>query len=465
MTTYKFALMAKMNQKCNIAVKTTAGMSDRFIATEIEMQGTVVGPIKACVQVDTLGRDCYLYGEGLFMYKGGVYIPPLSMCDDVASISRCGIDSIKTNAIINAKIESKKLEFGPTKCFQIHVGKNVKDCCSLKVHEAEMTRKESEVYLGDTICSKNEKNIQNKTNQGVGAISQMFSMLNQISLGHYHFDIALIMRDAMLVSKLVSSSEVWYNVLKKEYESLEKVDEMFLRRLLDVPTSTPLESLYIEGGGIPIRFIIKTRRMMYWWHLVHIGPSEVLKKFYIVQKLNRSKDDWVCQLEKDKKELNLEWSDEKVKSFYKEQFRNIVKSRIETNAGKHLEGIRLSHSKTENLKFVGFKPSEYLLSKNLTVEEIKTLFRLRSRMVEVKENFKNAHKDNLWCRLCQLFKENQQHLLECPVIRVNLKGVINFQELDINMIFGTISNQEKLAKNYQIIFQKRKDLLEEAESE
>ena len=101
----KFALMAKMNKKCNIAVKTPAGISDRFIANEIEMQGTVVGPLKACVQVDTLGRDCYLYGEGLFMYKGGVYLPPLSMCDDVASISHCGVESIKTNAIINAKIE------------------------------------------------------------------------------------------------------------------------------------------------------------------------------------------------------------------------------------------------------------------------------------------------------------------------------------------------------------------------
>ena len=43
------------------------------------------------------------------------------------------------------------------------------------------------------------------------------------------------------------------------------------------------------------------RRMMYWWHLVHIDQSEVLHKFYVVQKLNRSKDYWVCQLEKDKK--------------------------------------------------------------------------------------------------------------------------------------------------------------------
>ena len=458
----KFALLAKMNKKCNIAVKTPAGISDRFIATEIEMQGTVVGPLKACVQVDTLGRESYMYGEGLFIYKGGVYLPPLSMCDDVASISLCGVESIKTNAIINAKIESKKLEFGPTKCFNIHVGKKTEDCCSLKVHNLDMIRKDSEVYLGDVICSSgtNHKNISNKTNQGVGAVSQIFSMLHQVSLGHYYFDISLIMRDAILASKLVSSSEVWYNVTQKEYESLEKVDEMFYRRLFDVPISTPKESLYIEGGKVPIRFVIQMRRMMYWWHLVHIDQSEVLRKFYLVQKMNASKGDWVLQLEKDKKDLNLDWIEEKVKSYSKEQFRNLVKTRIEINAGKHLEGIRLSHSKTENIKFVGFKPAAYLLSKNLTIAEVKTLFKLRTRMIDVKVNFGNSHKENMWCRLCQLFCESQQHLLECPVIRANLKGIINFQELDINMIFGKVQNQEKFTKSYHTILQKRKDLLE-----
>ena len=52
------------------------------------------------------------------------------------------------------------------------------------------------------------------------------------------------------------------------------------------------------------------------------------------------------------------------KAIKKEQFRNLVKNRIESNAGKHLEGIRLSHYKTENITFVGFKPAEYLLSTN-----------------------------------------------------------------------------------------------------
>ena len=127
---------------------------------------------------------------------------------------------------------------------------------------------------------------------------------------------------------------------------------------------------------------------------------------------------------------------------------------------KHLEGIRLSHSKTENIKFVGFKPAQYLLSKNLTIAEVKTLFKLRTRMVEVEDNFRNSHTENMWCRLCHLFTENQQHLLECPVIRVNLKDIITFQELDIKMIFGKICNQEKFVKSYHTILQKRNDLVE-----
>jgi hypothetical protein len=153
------------------------------------MQGMVAGSLKACVQVDTLGRDCCTYSEELFLYKKCVNIPPMSMCDDVASISICGIDSIKNNAIINAKIESKKLEFGPRKCYNIHIGENSRTCCNLKVHSSMMNKKDHEVYLGEVVekssSGKNDKNIANKVK--VWAVSQIFSSLNEISLGHYHY--------------------------------------------------------------------------------------------------------------------------------------------------------------------------------------------------------------------------------------------------------------------------------------
>jgi hypothetical protein len=42
---------------------------------------------------------------------------------------------------------------------------------------------------------------------------------------------------------------VWYYVLKKEYETLETVDEMFYRRLLDVPIFT-LRTVSILKEGV-----------------------------------------------------------------------------------------------------------------------------------------------------------------------------------------------------------------------
>ena len=153
------------------------------------------------------------------MYKNCVYNPPLGMCDDIASISLCGIDSLKTNAIINAKIESKMMEFGASKCYNIHVGKKEERCCELKVHDSVMKKKDSEVYLGDVVCSsgRNDKNIAFRVNQGVGTVSQKMSTLSQVSLGHFFYDIAITFRDATLVSKLVTSSEVWYGISKQEY--------------------------------------------------------------------------------------------------------------------------------------------------------------------------------------------------------------------------------------------------------
>ena len=131
-------------------------------------------------------------------------------------------------------------------------------------------------------------------------------MLNQISLGYYFYEMALLFRDTNLVGKLVSSSEVWYNISKSEYQKLQAIDEMFLRRLFDVPVTTPKESLYLEGGKMPVKFIIKSRRLMYWWHIVRLEKNELLYKVYMGQKLNPNKDDWICQLEQDKKDLNLD---------------------------------------------------------------------------------------------------------------------------------------------------------------
>ena len=75
-----------------------------------------------------------------------------------------------------------------------------------------------------------------------------------------------------------------------------------------------------------------------------------------------------------------------------------------------------------------------------------------SREISVQPN-------NMWCKLCLLFTETQQHLLECPFLRIRTKNLIDFKEADYPMIFENLKNQEKIAKNYKILIEARKDLM------
>ena len=68
-------------------------------------------------------------------------------------------------------------------------------------------------------------------------------------------------------------------------------------------------------------------------------------------------------------------------------------------------------------------------------------------MIDVKDNFKSTNRNNMWCKTCQLFIETQQHLIDCPEIRIKTKPIMKHNELNYNMISGPIEQQEKLAKN------------------
>ena len=54
----KFALIAKMDEKAKVVVKTPCGPTEKFELSKLVMQGRVFGPIKSTIQIDTLGRDC-----------------------------------------------------------------------------------------------------------------------------------------------------------------------------------------------------------------------------------------------------------------------------------------------------------------------------------------------------------------------------------------------------------------------
>ena len=165
----KFVLVANSNKSCQIAVKTPWGsVSPRIEFKNIEMQGGVLTPLKCSVQMDSIGADClesFEHSEMLYKYKGFVKIPPLGFVDDVLTTTKCSLNSIKMNALMQSKVQCKRLELSETKCFKMHDGKDTLICPNLEVNGKEMKTTDKEKYLGDLLSSsgKMDDNVDIKT--------------------------------------------------------------------------------------------------------------------------------------------------------------------------------------------------------------------------------------------------------------------------------------------------------------
>ena len=161
----------------------------------------------------------------------------------------------------------------------------------------------------------------------MGAISDIFAILNQVTMGYQYIEIGLILREAVLMSKILLSAESWHRVTQYQIEKLEEMDNIFLRKLFNCHSKTAIEFLVSESGTIPIRFQISGRRLLYWKHILSVDKSELLYRVYLAQKLSPVRGDWITLLEKDKDQFGINLSDEDVKIISKQKFKSYIKQK------------------------------------------------------------------------------------------------------------------------------------------
>ena len=459
-TNDKFSLISLMNNKCNVKVKTPVGDSENFELSQFEMQGTVTAPLKCAVQIDTLGRYCYTFGTGLYLYRDACNIPPLGMIDDIAGIAKCNNESIILNSIVNAKIETKKLQFNLKKCVNMHIGSEYKNCQQLKVHDTKMKNVENQMYLGDVISNSgnNNENIKNRVKKGFSAISQIKTILKNVGFGSFEIPTGLLMRDSIFVSKVLLNSEVWNSLTKYQVDQLEIIDRRLLRQILGAHSKTSIEWLYIETGKFNIKSLIQIRRLMYLWHILNRNKSELIRRIYEAQKMNNNSGDWIKLVESDKKELEIAMEDEEIQGLSKETFKNYVKSKVKINQLKQLNNMKKTHSKSEYLNCSELELAKYLEDPSFNTKQKQLLFKLRSRTLDVKANFRGQNSD-IMCISCGLFPETQSHLLQCPQLVSRLKYLCDktskLNEMDI---YGNTEKQKIIVNIYSDLLEVRENL-------
>ena len=99
------------------------------------------------------------------------------------------------------------------------------------------------------------------------------------------------------------------------------------------------------------------------------------------------------------------------------------------------------HEKGRHIKYIELKIQNYLVSQEISTQEAKMLFQIRSEMIDTKENYKHKYikKSNdtqtnleaLLCPLCRLHVDNAETILQCSELPKNNQN-IKFQDFFSN---------------------------------
>ena len=392
-TNDKLPILFQENQTAKVAIKTQEGISKRIDIKNIVMQGTVWGSLFCTTSMEKLGKYFYENKELLYTYKNEVEVPPLCMVDDILGVQKCK-DAKNINKAINTFIEMKKLRFSSKKCNRIHVGKTKQVCQDLEIHEMKMRNSEKEKYLGDYIHSsgKIKATLEDRTNKGWGIVSEIKAILNEVPLGKYKVEIGLLLRQAMLINGVLYNSEVWHSILVNDLLPIEKIDEALLRFILDAHAKAPIETLYLESGAIPIRFIIANRRINYLQTLLKRDDKELTKKILKAQLKNTSEGDFAQLVKSDFEQIKLPFDLKVMENTGMQTFKSLIKSKVKEAAFNYLNMKLENHSKVKDIKYSKLETQKYLTSQLFTNKETSLLFGLRTKTARTfKANFSNLY--------------------------------------------------------------------------
>ena len=154
---------------------------------------------------------------------------------------------------------------------------------------------------------------------------------------------------------------------------------------------------------------------------------------------NPNKQDWINQVNADLIFLDIALSAQDIEKLTKEQFRKLVQDRIDVKALEYLNCLKAKYSKVLHIQHHSLQLQPYFLPENVKdVQLSKFLFQARSRMLDLRGNFKQKYKMNDWnCELGCNKVDTQEHLLICEKLAdsaVSSLQVANYDDLFSNQL-------------------------------
>ena len=279
-------------------------------------------------RINTIGKDIItFYGPSLEL-RATVFI------DD---ITRTGNTRTANNSIYDCKLlEEKKMTFnnsnGKTEYVVI---KGTKKKLSRDgmitegVKRGEIERNTKHKTLGMWIDEKGTFGIniikrKEKLSHMIETIKAIASTKN---MGILAMEARFKLSESIILPSILYNVEVIHNLQKKEIDELEKMQAQVLKRILEVPDSTPYYGILMETGWWTMKARIEYKKMMLYHNIENSHEERIIKKILNIQKEERREGTWYSEV---KKSINMYKIQIDVKAVNKSVWKKTIKNKSQT---------------------------------------------------------------------------------------------------------------------------------------
>ena len=272
-------ILRKLNETCNITVKTPVGMTDEFTMSSIVQQGSVSGGALCVSSTAEISEEDL--GKGYQI--GTAILKALAFVDDIATLNKNHRDTYQSHERVKWFSDKKRLLLNALKCLLLCINIGKKDVTPrLMIGDTALKVVDSASYLGDVFNSAgtNEDLIIDRVKKGKACTVNAMSLCAEITMVVYTISTLMLLYRSGFLSVVTYNSQAWSNLSAKNINDLEVVQVNYLKRMLQTPRSTSNAITFLETGTLPIENEINIKQLTFLHHVLSLTKTDPVRITY-----------------------------------------------------------------------------------------------------------------------------------------------------------------------------------------
>ena len=401
-------MIYNLNKNTTAKVKTPLGETSAFNIKEIVKQGTVYGPLLCCAssaKINELGEDL------IVKYGNDVEIGMPVFMDDInatggADDARKGVRKLRVMEV------EKKTTFGLKKTVILVIGKGKKEDINEEVQSGKVRTVDKKDYMGMMLNEKGNltDHIEEIDRKALNTCNEILAIGSPNQVGGLYLNVRLVLFQKCLLSSAIYGLAAWGSISSKEVNEIEKLHGKYLKRMLDLPYSTPYAAMIMETGLWAFKERLKYVTMMLYHEIMNSDNNRKSKEVIENQILyNRVTNTIYGKVISIGKETNIDVS--VVTAVSKSKWKKLCKDKIIEVMIKRLRHEMENKTKSRFVQNDRWEKKKYIeqLDGWIAIDVLK----IRLNMWPLKMNYKKSNEEEYLCPKCNLQNDTTEHIVSC----------------------------------------------------